>query len=192
MEGDEEEHSTPQSSVVSSVVVVGSKKMVEGPREASRTRYLERVKDLDLENLACRQELTQALGITRFSHEDLSNHYCVDWLKVHEAHFSRAKTLETTNLTGIPQRSIMGPINYRPLKERGSPGLRVSQPSIGIVSPGSEWRYQRSLGRWTSFLSQRVWDFLIQPKWVRNLRETQCTGDPVELQGWPVSELGSV
>ena len=62
---------------------------VECPGEASRTQYLERVKDLDLEDLACRQELT----------EDLSNHYCVDWLKAHEAHFSRTKTLETANLT---------------------------------------------------------------------------------------------
>ena len=48
MEGDEEESSTPQSSVLSSVVVVDSKKKGEGPGEASRTRYQERVKDLDL------------------------------------------------------------------------------------------------------------------------------------------------
>ena len=75
MEGDEVESSTPQISVVSSVVVVDSKKKVEGPGEASITRYLERVKDLDLEDLACRQELTEALGISRLSHEDVSNHY---------------------------------------------------------------------------------------------------------------------
>ena len=53
IERDEEEPSTPQSSVVSSVVVVDSKKKVEGPGEASRTWYLERVKDLDIEDLAC-------------------------------------------------------------------------------------------------------------------------------------------
>ena len=35
----------------------------------------------------------------------------VDWLKAHEAHFSRDKTLETADLTGIPKRSIMGPVN---------------------------------------------------------------------------------
>ena len=137
MEGDEEESSTPQSSVVWSVVVVDSKKKVEGPGEASRTRYLERVKDLDLEDVACRQELTEALGISRLSHEDLSNHYCVDWLKAHEAHFSRAKTLELADLTGIPQRSIMGPINYRP------------------QASDSEWRYPRSL---------RAVDKLLEPK----------------------------
>ena len=62
------------------------------------------------------------------SQEDLSNHYCVDWLKAHEAHFYRAKTLETADLTGISQRSIMGPINYRPLKELGSPGFIVEPP----------------------------------------------------------------
>ena len=50
MEEDEEESSTPQSSVVSSVVVVDSKKKMEGPGEASRTRYLERAKDLVLED----------------------------------------------------------------------------------------------------------------------------------------------
>ena len=103
MEGDEEEPSTPQSSLVSSVVVVDSKKKVEGPGETSRTRYLERVKDLDLEDLACRQELTEALGIRRLSHEDLSHHNCVDWLKDHEAHFSRVKILEMADLTGIPR-----------------------------------------------------------------------------------------
>ena len=78
------------------------------------------MKDLDLEDLACRQELTKVLGITSLSHEDLSNRYCVDWLKANEAHFSRAKTLEMADLTGIPQRSIMGPINYRPPEVQAS------------------------------------------------------------------------
>ena len=63
MEGDEAESSTSRSLVVSSVVMVDSRKKVEGLGEASRTRYLERVKDLDLEDLACRQELTEVLGI---------------------------------------------------------------------------------------------------------------------------------
>ena len=62
------------------------------------------------------------------SHEDLSRHHCVDWLKVHEAHFSRAKTMEVADLTGIPLKSVMGPINYRPLKQLGSPGLIVEPP----------------------------------------------------------------
>ena len=31
-------------------------------------------------------------------------------------------------MTGISQKSIMGPINYRPLKELGSPGLIVEPP----------------------------------------------------------------
>ena len=52
----EAEFSTTQSSVVSSVVMVGNKKKVEGPGEASRNRYFERVNGLDLEVLACRQE----------------------------------------------------------------------------------------------------------------------------------------
>ena len=62
MKGDKAESSTPQSSVVSSVVMVDNKKKVEGPGEASRTRYLQRVKNLDLEDLSCRQELTEVVG----------------------------------------------------------------------------------------------------------------------------------
>ena len=52
MEAEEAESSTPQISVVSSVVVVDNKR-VEKLAEASRTRYLEKVKELDLEDLEC-------------------------------------------------------------------------------------------------------------------------------------------
>ena len=125
MERDEAESSTPHSLMVSSVVVVDKKKKVGGPGETSKARNLERVKDLHHEYLACRQELGEVLRLETLSHEDLSNHYCVDWLKAHEAHVSRDKTLETADLTGIPKRSIMGPVNYRPLKERNFLGRRV-------------------------------------------------------------------
>ena len=81
-----------------------------------------------MEDLECRQELAEALGLERVSHEDLSRHQCVDWLKAHETHFSRAKIMETADLTGIPTKSVMGPINYRPLKLLGSPGLIVEPP----------------------------------------------------------------
>ena len=127
MEAEEATSSTPQSSVVSSVVVVENKR-VERPAETSRSRYLEKVKKLDLEDLECRQELAEALGLERMSHEDLGRHQCVDWLKAHETHFSRAKIMETADLTGIPTKSVMGPINYRPLKLLGSPGLIVEPP----------------------------------------------------------------
>ena len=36
--------------------------------------------------------------------------------------------MKTADLTGIPMRSVMGPINYRPLKLLGSPGLIVEPP----------------------------------------------------------------
>ena len=127
MEAEEATSPTPQSSVVSSVVVVESKR-VERPAETSRYRYLEKVKELDLEDLECRQELAEALGLERVSHEDLSRHQCVDWLKAHETIFSRARMMETADLTAIPTRSVMGPINYRPLKLLGSPGLIVEPP----------------------------------------------------------------
>ena len=118
MEAEEAESSTPQSSVVSSVVVVENKR-VEKPAEESRTRYLEKVKELDLEDLECSQELAEVLGLKHVSHEDLSRHQYVDWLKAHETHISRARMMETADLTGIPMRSVMGPINYRPLKLLG-------------------------------------------------------------------------
>ena len=127
MEAEEAESSTPQSSVVSSVVVVENKR-VEKPAEASRTRYLEKVKELDLEDLECRQELAEVLGLKHVSHEDLSRHQCVDWLKAHETHFARARMKKTSDLTGIPMKSVMGPINYRHLKLLGIPGLIVEPP----------------------------------------------------------------
>ena len=61
MDAEEAESSTPRSSVVSSVGVVDHKR-VEKSTETSRTRYLERIKELDLEDLECRQELAQARG----------------------------------------------------------------------------------------------------------------------------------
>ena len=121
MEAEEVESSTPQSSVVSSVVVVDHKRL-EKPTETSRTRYLERIKELDLEHLECRQELAETLGLKHVSHEDLSRHHCVDWLKAHEAHFSRARMMETADLTRVPLKSIMGPVNYRPLSCWGVQG----------------------------------------------------------------------
>ena len=99
---------------------------MERSGEASKARYLERIKELDLEDLACRQELAGGvLGLKNVSHEDLSRHHCMDWLKAHEAHFSRARTLETAYLMGIPQKLIMGTVNYRPIKQLGSPDLIV-------------------------------------------------------------------
>ena len=112
---------------MSSVVVVDNKKM-ERPAEVSKTRYSERVKELDLEDLECRQELVEVLGLKDVSHEDLSRHHCVDLLKAHEGHFSRASSMESADLTGLPLKSVMGPINYRPLKQLGSPGLIVEPP----------------------------------------------------------------
>ena len=127
MEADEAISSTPQGSIISSVVVAEKKKS-EKPLETSRLKYEEKVEELDLEDLECRQELARTLGLEHVSHEDLGRHQCVDWLKAHETHFSRAKLMETADLTGIPTKSVMGPINYRPLKSLGSPGLMVEPP----------------------------------------------------------------
>ena len=71
IEADEAGSSTPQSSVVSSVVVVDNKK-AERLGETSKARYQERVKDLELKDLACRQELAEILGLKNVSHDYLS------------------------------------------------------------------------------------------------------------------------
>ena len=128
---------------------------MERPAEASRARYLEKVKELDLEDLECRQELAEALGLKHVSLEDLSRHHCVDWLKAHETHFSRARKMETADLTGIPMRSVMGPINYRPLKLLGSPGLIVEPP-----------KHRTSIARirLATPAQMRVVDKLLEPK----------------------------
>ena len=127
MESEEVMSSTPPGSAISSVVVAENKREKRSI-ETARLRYPEKVKELDLESLECRRELAETLGIERVSHEDLNRHHCVDWLKAHEAHFSRTKLMETTDLTGIPTKAIMGPINYRPLKLLGSPGLITEPP----------------------------------------------------------------
>ena len=127
MESEEVTSSTPPGSAISSVVVAESRREKRS-METARLRYPEKVKELDLESLECRRELAETLGIERVSHEDLNRHHCVDWLKAHEAHFSRTKLMETTDLTGIPTKAIMGPINYRPLKLLGSPGLIAEPP----------------------------------------------------------------
>ena len=61
MEAEEATSSTPQGSLISSVVVVESKKL-ERPAETSRSRYVEKVKELDLEDLECRQEFCGSFG----------------------------------------------------------------------------------------------------------------------------------
>ena len=154
MEAEEAESSTHQSSVIFSVLVVDSKR-VERLTELSRTRYLERITELDLEDLECRQELAEALGLKHVSHEDLSRHHCVDWLKAHEAHFSRARMMETAYLTGISLKSVMGPINFRPLKLLGSPRLIVEPP-----------KHQTSIAtiRLATPAQLRVVDKLLEPK----------------------------
>ena len=93
MEADEATSATPQRSIMSSVVVA-EKKRAEKPLETSRSKYEEKVKELDLEDLECRLELARTLGLEQVSHEDLGRHQCVDWLKAHETHFSRAKRME--------------------------------------------------------------------------------------------------
>ena len=70
---------TSQSSVESSVVIVdednGRKILTEGPGEARKARYLERLKTQDLAELACRRELMEIMELKSLSHEDVSSHF---------------------------------------------------------------------------------------------------------------------
>ena len=130
MEAEEAESSTPQSSLVSwsSVVVMDNKKM-ERPADASKTRYSKR-KKVGPEGFGLQTGVGGGLGaqgcVTR-GHESTPLCRLVEGprgtlLK------TRAKTMESADLTGIPLKSVMGPINYRSLKQLGSPVLIVEPP----------------------------------------------------------------
>ena len=100
---------------------------MERPAETSWTRCLEKVKELDLEDLECRQELAEALDLEQVSHEDLGRHQCVDWLGSRNA-FLKSENDGDGGSDWDSKRSVMGPINYRPLKLLGSPGIIVEPP----------------------------------------------------------------
>ena len=117
---------------------------MERPAETSRSRYVEKVKELDLEDLECRQELAEALGLERVSHEDLGRHQCVDWLKAHETHFSRAKKMDTADLTGIPTKSVMGPLITGLSSCWGVRDSWWRLPSIEQALPELGWQLQHS------------------------------------------------
>ena len=70
----------------------------------------------------------EVLELKSFSHEDQSSHYYLEWMKAHEAHFSREKTLGKADLTVTLKRSIFGPVTYRPLKDLVSPCLIAEPP----------------------------------------------------------------
>ena len=171
--------STPMGSdeVVSSVVMMDNKKKAGGPRETSKARYLERVKDLDLEDLACRQELVEVLRLKNPSHEDLSNHYCVDWLKAHQAHFYRDKTMKTAVLSGIPKRSVMGPVKYRPLKELGQPDLIVELPENRTRITRIRVAIPAQLRAVEKLLEPKSMGLPDTAKWFRSWQKTHGTGD---------------
>ena len=77
-----------------------------------------------------------AIELKCLSHEDLSNQFCVDWLKAREAHFFRHRNLERSDLSGIPRSAVFGPIIYRPLKELGSPGKIEASYEPGLNKGG--------------------------------------------------------
>ena len=63
--------------------------------------------------------------------------------------------METADLTWIPLKSNMGPINYRPLKLLGSPGLIVERP---------KHRTSIAMIRLATPAQLRVVDKLLEPK----------------------------
>ena len=106
MESEEVTSSTPPGSAISSVVVAESKR-VERPMETARLRYPEKVKELDLEGLECRQKLAETLGIERVSHEDLSEIWGEELLK-----------LESENTSDHERQNVIGkPVGGAPNME---------------------------------------------------------------------------
>ena len=151
-----------------------------GPGESSKARYLEGVNNLDLEDVACRWELMEVLGLRILSHEALSSQYCADWLKAREAHFSRDKTLETTDLTGIPTKSIFGPVNYRPLKELGSPGLILEPPKHRTSIVRIRMEIPAQLRAVEKLLEPKSMGSPILLIWAQNCRKIPVTKNPME------------
>ena len=184
MESEEVTSSTPPGSAISSVVVAESKREKRS-METARLRYPEKVKGLDLEGLECRRELAETLGIERVSHEDLNRHHCVDWLKAHEAHFSRTKLMETADLTGIPTKAIMGPINYRPLKLLGSPGLIAEPPKHRTSIARIRLATPAQLKVVDKLLNPGEWNCQMPLTKARNWRKIPGTGSPVGAPSWP-------
>ena len=184
MESEEVTSSTPPGSAISSVVVAEGRREKKSV-ETARLRYPEKVKELDLESLEYRRELAETLGIERVSHEDLNRHHCVDWLKAHEAHFSRAKLMETTDLTGIPTKAIMGPVNYRPLKQLGSPGLIAEPPKHRTSIARIRLATPSQLKVVDKLLNPREWNCLMPLTKARSWRKIPGTGSPVAAPNWP-------
>ena len=81
----------------------------------------------------------------------------------------------------------MGPINYRPLKELGSPGLIVEPPKHRTSIARIRVAIPAQIRAVEKLLEPKSMGFLIRLTWVRNLLKTQGKGDPVELHGWPRS-----
>ena len=127
----------------------------------------------------------EVLGLTSLPHEDLSNHYCVDWLKAHEAHISRDKTLEIADLTEIPEKSIIGSVNYRPLKELGSPGLIVEPPKHRTSFVRIRVAIHAQLKAVEKLIEPKSMGSPIQPTWAQNCQKFQDTGNPMVPQSWP-------
>ena len=126
------ESSKPQSTMVSSVGVMENDRTVKAsgrrPWRIKQSQVLGASERSAPRGSGLHTGVDGGLGLKSLSHEDLCNHYCVGWLKTHEAHFSRDKTLETADLTGTPKKSIFGPVIYPLLKEFGSSGLILEPP----------------------------------------------------------------
>ncbi|XP_063717662.1 uncharacterized protein LOC134844776 [Symsagittifera roscoffensis] len=115
MEAEEATSSTPQGSIISSVVVA-EKKKPERSAETSRSRYVEKVKELDLEDLECRLELAEALSLERVSHEDLGRHH-MELTITSSTSKSRGPSNERKNVAAAEKQ--LESMVYRLTQERG-------------------------------------------------------------------------
>ena len=125
--------------------MVDNNKKAGGPGEMSKARYLERVKDLDLEDLACRQKLVEVLGLKNLSHEDLSNHYLIVEPPNHQTSIARIRVAIPAQLRAVEK--LPDP------KSMGLPKTANIGPKLSKLP-----RYRRSHG--TSQLA-KLWQFKI-------------------------------
>ena len=89
------ESSTPQSSVVSSFLMVEksneNKSFAEGPG-SKHGQVPRKSEEPTLRRVGMQARVDGDSRAPKPSHEDLSSHYCVDWLKAHVAYFSLERT----------------------------------------------------------------------------------------------------
>ena len=87
-------------------------------------------------------------------------------------------------MTKILRNSILGPVNYRPLRELGRPGLIVEPPKHPTSIARIRVAIPAQLKAVENFLSRKVWGFPIPPTKVQRCQKTQDMGNLMGAHSW--------